>query len=500
VLFLGTLGGAAGLLVWAGCSSSSSGGGGSTTVDPGGTYGAEISVKVVGRGNVSSKLPGIDCPNSCFKRYAFKSAADVGATTGVTLTASVTSDKVRFAGWKLDATPLGTRGRGPDNCNPIVRDSTIAAVDTNAAEITLPFGTVQGRPPVGQEGACGGYTDVPTSYSITATFEDIPIPDAGFDADDGGGPDLLYDRPVYNSNVVTDAVGKEIGVPSSSSSYLYWRWQNAAGNSGISFGYTSGGLTPQVVVAPTQAINVFGVDYHVVFQTADGILHVIQGGGNVPVDLTGAPACVAVASDVSYVYCRTASTGSNGVLYQWSVGGGSPTQLFNNLPTGSDLWVDTSGGNVYLTDTAGGVATSGQVEYVAKSQAVGLDGGAATFTTLVSTQTNPVALRGNSYRLFWLQSQSGGGQGTASASKTGPTTGYTSFSLTLGVNRVAVGTSDSTYFWVATPTEISKAYYTGALPLSSLRSGLNTVGGLAVDSSYVYWTTADGRVFRHFRN
>jgi hypothetical protein len=496
---LGTLGGVAGLLVWAGCSSSSSGGGGSATVDPGGVYGAEISVKVVGRGNVSSKLPGIDCPNSCFKRYAFKSAADVGATTGVTLTAQVTSDKVRFAGWKLDATPLGTRGRGPDNCNPIVRDSTIAAVDTNAAEITLPFGTVQGRPPAGQEGACGGYTDVPTSYSITATFEDIPIPDAGFDADDGGGPDLLYDRPVYNANEVTDAVGKDIGIPSSSSTSLYWRWQNALGNSGVSLGSTFGGTTPQVVVPPTQGITLFGVDYHVVYQTADGGLHVIQGGGSLPVDLIGAPTCVAVASDSSYAYCRTA--GPAGGLYRWSVGGGSATQLFSNLPTGNDLWIDNSGStsNIYMSDSAGGVAASGAVVYTPKSTA---DGGLeATLTQLATGLTLPTGVRGTYYHLFWLSKPVGGGAVQATSGKTGVQSPYSSVPLTANLERFAVNPNESStsYFWVATPSEISKAYYAGSV-LTTLRTGLNTVGGLAVDSTYVYWTTADGRVFRHQRN
>lgn len=499
VVLLAALGGAAGLLVWAGCSSDSSDGGNPNAVDPGGTYGAEITINVIGRGSVASDLPGLSCPGSCFKRYAFKSAADVGATTGVKLKSVITTERVRFAGWKLEPTPVGARGRGPDNCNPVVRDSTVLTIDPNAAEIMLPFGTSQGRAPVGQEGACGGYLDVPTSYTVTATFEDIPIPDAGVDADDGGGPDLFYDKPVYNGSVVGDAVGKEIGITLNSSSYLYWRWTTANNMSGVSRATTSGGGTPVVVVPPTKAISILGIDYHVVYQTNDGVLHVIQAGGNLPLDLPNAPgACVAVASDSTYVYCRTASTGADGGLYKWTVAGVGPTPVFTNLPPGSDLWVDPINAYVYLTDTSGG-AGAARVLYTPQ---VTIDGGyEATFSELATSLTSPSALRGNSSRIYWLQNQGGGAQGLVSLNKTSLNqTPYVAFPLTAGINRIAVYASDSTYFWVASANEIDRAYYSGASALSPIRTGLNNVGGLTVDSSYAYWTTQDGRVFRRSKN
>lgn len=62
-------------VAWVGCSSSSSngGGGGRANVDPGGTYGAEVAVTVIGRGRVITTVAGLNCPSGIRTRYTCRS-------------------------------------------------------------------------------------------------------------------------------------------------------------------------------------------------------------------------------------------------------------------------------------------------------------------------------------------------------------------------------------------------------------------------------------------
>ena len=101
-------------VAWAGCSSSSSNGAGSrTSADPGGTYGAEVAVSVVGRGRVLASLPGLNCPSDCYGSFVFADRNQDGAAGGVTLKAIPTKG-VRFAGWRFEVLSVGTRGRVED--------------------------------------------------------------------------------------------------------------------------------------------------------------------------------------------------------------------------------------------------------------------------------------------------------------------------------------------------------------------------------------------------
>ncbi len=168
-------------LAWLGCSDDDKGGTASTAVvDPGGTYGAEVTVTVVGRGRVTTNVAGLDCPDNCFEKRIFANAAADGAAGGVALKA-IPTPGIKFLGWKFEAEPIGSRGRGSDTCNPIKRAATVPAVGMNDLEITLPFGETDGTPPAGKETACTGFTKVPLVYRVTAQFEGAfpVVPDAG---------------------------------------------------------------------------------------------------------------------------------------------------------------------------------------------------------------------------------------------------------------------------------------------------------------------------------
>lgn len=441
----------------------------------------EISVSVEGRGRVLSGLPGIDCPTQCGAHFVFKDAAAAAGSPGVTLRAIATPG-VRFAGWKFDPELLGTRGRGPSQCIPVKRAASQPSVDGNAAEITLPYGEIAGTPPPGQEGSCGAFTTVPVAYRVTATFEDIPVVDGG-DAGDAGTGEVLYEPPALG------AIGEEIGI--SGGNYLYWKWR-VGGAHGISYGIpTSPGFTPQVLVQPTLGITRFEVDSNaVVYQRSDDALFAIQAGSS-PVALPGASACAAVAADFSGAYCRTA--GPNGSIFSWTLAGTGPTLVHTGVPQGTDLVADSI--YFYLSDDQNGVGGTGTIMRTTKT-ATG-DAG-ATFTSLVTGRSNPTGLEVNS-RLFWLELNTLAGTGTAHANASSSSSiSYTSVPALAGLKHLAIDTS-SLYVWVATPTAIYRANYTGS-QLQTLRTGLSGVGGIAVDSSYVYWTQSDGRVYRAFKN
>lgn len=471
------------LLAWSGCSSSStSSGAGPIAVDPGGTYGAEITVTVVGRGRITTDIPGLDCPGDCFTSLVFDSATADGASGGVKLKASTTSPNTRFAGWKFDPAPLGARGKGPPSCNPIQRAAATPSVDMNADEITLPFGQTDGTAPAGQE--CTGFTSVPLAYDVTATFVDTTIRDAGADGDGGPG-EILYQAANGGG------AAQEIGVVDGR---LYWKFQSGA-FFGLATGTTSAtpGATPQTLVAPpAQSITRLEVDAHVVVQKQNGELSVYANGSTFPTVLSGAPfTCSAVTSDSQYVYCQSGST-----LYQWTVGGTGPTTLYTGLPTGADRFVSDNGSYFYFVDNSGGAGAS----IIERTPSNG-DGGAATFTPLITGQTTPIRLRANGSRMFWINYQSAQIRGEGHTAFLGSTTSTIDVADTSGLRFLALDPSSSSTAWFgAVPVDdavnsvIVKASTSGNGTM--FLSGINGLGGVAVDSSYVYWTASDGTVRR----
>jgi hypothetical protein len=477
-------------------SSNSSGGGGgfydATVPDAGATFGLEIRVVVSGAGRVTSDNGGIDCPTACFSKVVFDSPPG----TPVKLTAESTVGW-RFGGYTFNPRAAGTRGQGPDNCQPIMRQTLGApgGVDPSQPQITLAPGQTQGTPPVGQESACAGWTAVPVAYDLTATF--VP---GGLDGGDGGdagdagagdGGDAGIDIPLYASTVL-GATGNRIFVRNG---YLLWQW-DYAGQSVITAAYSSGTFRTDIVTS-TSTIRVFNVSpYWAIYQNVQGLYYMPISTTATPTALTAAPdggpapTCVAVTSDNTYAYCRTAGPG--GQLLRWAIGSANnmPTLLATGLPAGADLAVDLNG--IYGSDTSLG--------YVDRILLTGVpDGGIPTPSTVGTGYSTPTAVTVQSNYVFWADYYGGhDAYWTGGSNYT-----FTGFSSLFNTKFVALDGITYSDVWFATvPTSgYSSIYYStpfGGTP-RQLRSNLNGVGGLAVDSTYFYWTGGDASVYRHPR-
>lgn len=477
-------------LTFAGCSSDSKNGGdGHVTVDPGGTYGAEVAVTIRGRGRVITTIPGVSCPGDCFARFVFADRTQDGAAGGVTLKANPTPG-VRFTGWKFEVASLGARGRGPSACNPIKRDSVApAGIDPNALEITLPYGEVNGTAPVGLESTCTGYTSVPIAYNATATFENV-IPDASTDADGGGG-ELFLEPPAGLAGVAA----KDIGILGGR---VYVRYDSAGTSimASASTGTAAGGALA-IVNNSTATYSAFEMGQNIVWSTSAGQIGIITSGSTLAQSFsTGGRACVAVESDFSNVYCRTA--GPSGDLLSWTTGGASMTTVHSGLPEGAEMAVDTS--FFYLSDTSLG---AGAIAIQSIPKTATADGGVPTFTAIASNLVNPpVSLEVNTSRVFWLDYDTAQLEGTVQSVSRFGTTVTTSSPPTVGLRVLAVDPNSTTSAFLAIApstttgaSSVGKATTSGS-SITTVRPSLTGVGGVAVDSSFVYWTQSDGRVYR----
>lgn len=476
----------AAVVVWVGCGNDDKNdSAGLLEADPGGTYGAEVVVTIKGRGRVSASMPGLDCPGSCFARYVFDDKAKAGTNAAVVLKAEATPGS-SFVGFTFETVTLGARGRGADTCNPLSR-ATSQPPAANGAEVVLPFGETQGTPPEGAQ--CSGPQNVPLAYAITATF-DTPVvieagpPDSGVDAGPPPG-ELVFDPPTAG------AVGKEIGY---TGGYLYWRYE-VSGQGGIAYGSPSSfPQTPTSLLSTANLVTKFDVSSHVVYQRSGGALYVINGGSTSSTTLTGAPAaCSELDSDGSYAYCMTAA----GSLYQWTTGGSGPVILHSGVPAGTDkLGVHPSSSYIYFVDDPSGTAGSATIKYAGKTQTV--DAGTPTLTNFATALTNPIGLDVNSSYAAWITYDAVNDVGTmqrlfySSAGST-PTT---IIPATNGLRMLAVDPSSSSTFYGAVPATGS-IYRSGTT--TPIVTGITGLGGIAVDSSYVYWTTSDGRVYREFK-
>lgn len=459
---------------------------GTAEVDPGPTFGAEVSVTVIGRGRVTSRSGGVDCPSSCFARVVLDDPTNAdGAAQGLVLVAEATVG-AHFTGWKLAPMELGIRARGPAQCSPMKRTAiTSAPIAERALTIALPLGETQGVPPLGREAECADFTTVPVAYAVTATFEeDFVQRDAGPDT----APEPLV-QVVFEPLPGLTAQAKELGLAGGS---LYWRFQLGTGLSGIAMGSTGGG-TARPIVDPDQTITSFDVDRHVAYQRG-GSMWVIQAGDDQPIFLSGAPFCAAVATDTGNVYCRTAS-GAASALYVWPLFGGvaSPA-LLHTLPRGFALAVDEAQQRIYVSNDPG-FASGASLASIPRAG----DGGAPVLTTLVANQTSPRNLVAGTSRLFWIDDRFTNTYLAMSAGKTSPTTaqqGPTNSYLPF----VAADPSSSVVYFIGIPSPVnggsSIMRITSGGSATTFRSKLTGLGGLAVDGTYVYWTQSDGRVYR----
>ncbi|MEA2746437.1 MAG: hypothetical protein QOI41_580, partial [Myxococcales bacterium] len=299
--------------------------------DPGGTYGAEISLSIIGRGRVTSSPSVVDCPSSCFARIVFASSSVDGGDGGITLIAQETSG-AHFMGWSFADVDLGARGRGPSQCSPVTRKASVPAPVEHSTVVTVPFGETQGAPPRGHEEECAAFTSVSLAYAVTATFEEDP-PQPGFDS----APPDEADLEVLFLPKTAGSQAKEIGV---TGGYAYWRFSLGGPFSGVAGSYLASAGFDEIV-QPTRVMRSFHVDRHAVFQYADDdSLWVIPAGQLTATMLGVAPPCLALASDAQNVYCRAALDGGS-AIYAWPVSGGdaSAPTIVHVLPPGNALGV-----------------------------------------------------------------------------------------------------------------------------------------------------------------
>ena len=465
-------------------------------VDLGPTFGLEVSIVVRGRGRVVSDPVVLDCPAKCFARVVLSDTSVDGSTAGISLTPSASLGS-HFAGWSYESVGLGVRARGPAECSPMKRWTSVLPAAKNDARLVLPYGETAGTPPPGLEAACASFTRVPVAYALTATFaEDSVAPPP---PERASPPiEVLYEPPMLGA-----IVAREIGI---AGGRLYWRFDRKGFGSGVATGQPDGsGGGSTVIVQPFDQIRRFHVDRAVIYQNGPenqgGYVDTIDPGATTTRRLTYLSyPCAALATDGTTAYCR-ATSGVNVVTYLFAMplATGGQQYLFS-LPPGNDLALDDQ--SFFLSEDRGALANQAYVGSTPRF----FDGGPATSATmknLVPNQTAPRALTMSADSLFWLDDQAGGFSGANTAPKDGLDGGVGLFvrplpgALTLAVDP----TSPSTFYVALAGTQgpgdsyIVKATASSS-NVTSFRRGLGGIGGLAVDATHVYWTQTDGRVYR----
>lgn len=448
--------------------------------DPGGTWGAQIAVSVVGRGNVSAGSGAIDCPSTCFKTVVFKTNGEDGAIGGLTLTATPPAGG-QFLGWSFEPATLGGVGRGSDLCNPVSRPTSLVSGDLSAPTITLPYGETDGTSPVGREGQCDPASrKVPLAYKVIATFSG-DLPEAGPDANDGG--DGGNSDPVVYTNA-TASSATVLG--RTSSGYLYWLTDNGTPSLNVGLSPESSPL-PQtsttlsgaldsiskIKVEPTGVVllDIFG-DLKVVRQSSPTSLLTVGSTSSLGT-------CQAIAMDSnSNVHCRLSTS-----IATWKWNGASyastPTQVYVDLPSGSDLAVDTS--NFYYS-------TSSTIE------ALPLNGTDASAPTQIITSTFSVSkLVAGTSKLTWLSGSTVELSTDKLSSSPFSATGI-STALTGTIFNIAFDPFDSFTVYAGGSSAIYR--YEGAGSPTLVKNG-KFFTGMAVGSTYVlYSVSGDNRIYR----
>lgn len=461
-----------GALAWMGCGDATSKKiEGLGKADPGGTWGAQVAVTVVGRGRVKTSANTIDCPSSaCFHTDVFPNNQADGASGGITLTAEPTAGS-KFLGWSFEAVNLGASGRGPDTCNPVQRPTTLPTVNAADLNITLPYGQVDGTSPVGQEGACGAFKTVPLAYKVTATFEG-DLPDAGPDANDGGAGEVVTD---VASNGAFSATALGIA-----SGYLFMHVAEAAGDAVYYLSTPESTFVPQTASKSgslTSSITRFKVESSgVVLADSNNDLWAVRSSSPSTLMKVGSTnsigTCNQVAMDFSNnVYCRTSTAIAIWKFSSSTSSWGSPTTPFVDLSFGSEIAVDSS--NIYY-------AASSEIRSVPLN---GTD--ASVPQTIVSSVFNPSFLIQSSTRLAWSDSGSiNVSSGKFSSSSVTPT----GLGAIVGIPlALAVDPNSSSTLYALGNLGIGRVS-SGGTP-ETIKSENGGLAGMAVGYTYVFYSS-----------
>lgn len=445
--------------------------------DPGGTWGAQVGVTVIGRGRVSTVGRGIDCPRAssgsssgCAATVVFPNNAADGATGGLTLVAEPNPGG-KFLGWTFEPATIGTSGRGPDRCNPVTRTASVPSVDVSALQITLPYGEMAGTPPTGREGECAdAFRKVPLAYQLVATFSGDLV-EAGVD---GGLDDpTIYDLPAGGTSPVL--IGRTSG------GYLYWFYTEGAETA------VAVGLSPEsssLPQSPTRITSVPTAYYRrvepsgLVLMDPDGEISVVRQASPTTIlhagSSSGLGTCSAVAMDASSnVHCRLSSS-----IATWKFNGATydatPTVTFTGLPYGLALGVDLT--SLYYNDAS----------HIMSVPLNGTDASAPATVVSSVTLSLGTPLLASSQRLAWLQST-----GVFASSNKLPGASVTATSLTTttvgNVQGFAFDPLDAQVLFAAGTKGIFGARIDGGA--TSVRTS-PSITGMAVGNSHLFYTIA----------
>jgi hypothetical protein len=286
----------------------------------------------------------------------------------------------------------------------------------------------------------------------------------------------------------TPSAGKEIGV---TGNYAYWRYE-VNGLSGIA-GSDLPSHMMDVIVRPNQVIRLLHVGRHAVFQYGDGSLWVIAGGSESTTPLGGAPVvCDALASDALNVYCR-APFESGSAIYAWPVSGADAPSIVHVLPSGSAFAIDPGSvpDRFYFSDDLGAILSA--------PQDAGGDGSVPSFTTLANSQTSPRAIAAGVFYVAWIDVF---GKGFVARSELKVADSAPVSTLPGSLVRYIAVDQFSNEYWVGIGDGSGGGWQINRVTAGTnpnptfFRSGNTDLGGLAVDSNYVYWTRSNGRVYR----
>ncbi|MBS2019507.1 MAG: hypothetical protein JST00_41985 [Deltaproteobacteria bacterium] len=454
-------------------------------VDPGGTFGAEINVRVVGRGRVKDAIGGLSCPSGCFARYVYRDRAAAGATDRVTLIAEAATG-ARFVGWTFEATPLGTRGRGPDRCSPLTRAAATPPGDLAAATIDVALGEIAGKPPAGRETECVDDLAVPLAYDATATF--VEAASDGGDGGDGSREEVYLEPPVlgYRGRDVV-AYGSVVDT------LVYWLLESGS-TTRLAFAQVSGATKSVTTVVNTTLtdVRVRHMGPIIAMQTGDGTMATVRaslGDSFGQTFSSGGTICRALATDESTVFCRTDDSvvtfdlnGVKRVLHSGLTDAGSAIGVASSPATGTTALLFTG------PNGDGGLAIQSAPRFG--------DGGVPPIQSLVGSVTSdPKVLAANQSNVLWLEANGGSGRAFLASNAPASTTFAIGPGPSPGLEHLRLDPRSETGAFLASSAPAAILQSKGTA-VSSVRAGLPSLGGLAVTPGFVYWTDDAGRVLR----